>query len=499
MDTKPIPDSPVSAHDESPSGFMGRTRRPRRAANHLRDRFTSSLPAKLLLLTILFVMIAEVLIFVPSVANQRRNYLMDKLTAAQIASLALEAADQGELPPRLRYELLNTAGVHAVSLKRDNMRQLVLQMTPERAINAVYDLRDPNFVTLIMDGIYVFFAPKGRFIRVLGTPEMGAGDEIDVVIDEAPLKAAMWAYAQNIFWLSLIISVFTAGLVFLALNTLLVRPMMRITRNIVHYRDNPEDASRIIMPSGRQDEIGVAERELAAMQSQLSAFLKERSRLAALGLAVSKINHDLRNMLSSAQLVSDRLATVPDPTVQRFAPRLIRALDRAITLCIDTLAYGRSEEAPPRRSQFPLLPLVREVAESLGLEDRPDVALSLHVHPALEVWADRDQLFRVLSNLARNAIEAMLEAGDGVDHPRLSIEAYRDDGKTAIRIADNGPGVPPAIRPNLFKAFYTSSRAYGTGLGLAISAELVQAHRGSLILEETERGASFLLILPDGA
>lgn len=467
-----------------------------RLANGLARAYT--LPAKLLLLTLLFVMIAEVLIFVPSVANYRVNWLNERLMAAQIASLAIEAADGGELPPRLRSELLNTAGVHAVSLKRDNFRQLVLAMATDKPVSAVYDLRQGSWASQIRDSFYVFFAPPGRFIRVLGVPEMGAGDEIDIVIDERPLRAAMWKYAQNIFWLSLIISVFTAGLVYLALNALLVRPMMRLTWNIVHYREDPEDPSRVIEPSLRRDEIGVAERELAAMQTQLSAFLKEKNRLAMLGLAVSKINHDLRNMLSSAQLVSDRLASVSDPTVQRFAPRLIRALDRAIALCMDTLTYGRSEEALPRKVTFRLRPLIDEVAESLDLQERGEVRFTVDVHPELNVHADRDQLFRVLSNIARNAVQAVTEPGDRPDIPAMKMAAYRDGDRTLIRIEDNGPGVPAHMRQNLFKAFQTSSRKFGTGLGLAISAELVQAHGGHIELEDTPGGASFLIVLPDG-
>lgn len=491
----PALDDKVSADDSALTRHFAPEAYPC-ARRSLSARLPIGLPGKLLLLTILFVMVAEVLIFLPSVANHRRSWLMDRLTAAQIASLSLEAAQASDLPERLRRELLSTAGVIAVSLKRDDMRRLVLQMTPDRPIDAVYDMRDPSFLSLIADGLEVFFTPSGRYIRILGTPDMGAGNEIDVVIDETPLKAAIWSYAKNIFWLSLVISIFTAALVYLTLHALLVRPMMRITSNIVRYRENPEDLSRIIQPCNRHDEIGVAERELAAMQAQLSSFLTERSRLAALGLAVSKINHDLRNMLASAQIVSDRLATVPDPTVQRFAPRLIRALDRAITLCVEILAYGRSSEPPPKKTRFPLLPLVEEVAESLGVEDRADIRLSVMVPPEIEVWADRDQLFRVLSNIGRNAIEALSEQRHRAEPPLLRIEAREAAGETLIRLSDNGPGVPPAVRAGLFKAFHASSKRNGTGLGLAIAAELVHAHGGRIVLDDTESGAAFLVALP---
>jgi signal transduction histidine kinase len=458
--------------------------------------FSLGLPAKLLLLTVAFVMLAEIFIFVPSVASYRRNWLMQRVVAAKIASLALEASDGAELPERLRQELLMTAGVHAVSLKRTDFRRLVLGMPNETAISDVYDLRSQNFFELMRDGVNAFTAAPGRLIRVIGSPDMMPGDEIDTVIDETPLRAALWDFAGNIFWLSLLISIITAALVYFALTALLVRPMMRITRNMVLYRENPEDNCRVIAPSGRKDEIGVAEEELAALQSQLSGLLREKARLANVGLAVSKINHDLRNVLSSAQLISDRLATVADPTVQRFVPRLIRALDRAITLCANTIKYGRSEEAPPERTRFPLRPLLAEVNQSLGIEELKGVRVTISVQPGLTLFADPDQIFRVLSNLIRNALEALREAEPPLEDPAIEVSARQEGQIVFIKVSDNGPGLPASVRPHLFKAFQTSAKGDGNGLGLVISAELVRAHGGDISLEDTPAGAAFIVRLP---
>ncbi len=457
----------------------------------------TSLPAKLLLLTIAFVMLAEVFIFVPSIANFRRNWLMERVMAAKIASLALEASGGAEVPERLRHELLRTAGVHAVSVKRPEMRRLVLGMPDEAEIVDIYDLRTENFVQLISDALQALAAPPGRLIRVIAAPDSAApSEEFDVAIDETPLRAAMWRYARNIFWLSIVISIITAALVYFALTGLLVRPMMRITRNIVAYRENPEDTSRIITPSGRHDEVGVAEKELATLQMQLSGLLREKARLASVGLAVSKINHDLRNILSSAQLVSDRLATVADPTVQRFVPRLIRALDRAILLCSNTIKYGRSEEAPPKRTRVPLRALLTEVNESLGVEEVCGVRMTISVPQTINLFADRDQIFRVLANLIRNALEALRQADPPVTDPKIEVTA-RQDGETAlIQVSDNGPGVQANLRENLFKAFQTSSKSDGNGLGLVIAAELVRAHGGDIRLEDATSGASFVVTLP---
>jgi signal transduction histidine kinase len=459
--------------------------------------FVLGLPAKLLLLTIAFVMLAEVFIFVPSVANFRRHWLMQRVVAAKIASLALEASGGAELPERLRQELLMTAGVHAVSLKRADFRRLVLGMPDETAISDVYDLRPRNFLRSMLNSLGAFTAPPGRLVRLIGSPDMmPGGDEIDVVVDETPLRAALWEFAGNIFWLSLLISVITAALVYFALTALLVRPMMRITRNMVLYRQNPEDATLIIAHSGRSDEIGVAERELATLQTELSGLIREKARLASVGLAVSKINHDLRNLLSSAQLVSDRLATVADPTVQRFVPRLIRALDRAITLCTNTIKYGRTEEPAPRRTRVPLRPLLTEINESLGIEELNGVRVTISVPPGLDLLADRDQIFRVLGNLVRNALEALREASPPPKSPAIDITARQEGPEAIIRVSDNGPGIPPNVRPNLFKAFQTSAKSDGNGLGLVISAELVRAHGGDIGLEDTASGAAFIIRLP---
>lgn len=491
LDTK-LPQNP-----EHPGQLRPKHTRPPRQPFGGVWSIATSLPAKLLFLTIAFVMLAEVLIFVPSVANFRRNWLMERVMAAKIASLALEASGGAEVPERLRQELLRTAGVHAVSVKRPELRRLVLGMPDEAEIADVYDLRTETFLQLIPDALQALAAPPGRLIRVIATPDAKApSEEFDVAIDETPLRAAMWRYARNIFWLSIIISIITAALVYLALTGLLVRPMMRITRNIVAYRENPEDTSRIITPSGRHDEVGVAEKELATLQMQLSGLLREKARLANVGLAVSKINHDLRNILSSAQLVSDRLAMVADPTVQRFVPRLIRALDRAILLCANTIKYGRSEEAPPKRTRVPLRALLTEVNESLGVEEVSGVRMTISVPQTINLFADRDQIFRVLANLIRNALEALRQADPPVNDPKIEVTARQDGEAALIQVSDNGPGVPANLRENLFKAFQTSSKSDGNGLGLVIAAELVRAHGGDIRLEDAASGASFMVTLP---
>jgi signal transduction histidine kinase len=468
----------------------------------------TGLSAKLLLLTILFVMLAEVLIFVPSIANFRINWLSDRLVAAKLAALAADAVPDGIVPEPLRLELLLTAQVRSVAWKRGNERRLVLPPEAPLQVDASYDFRASAHAAgpfnefalrlrLIWEALAVFFDKKTQVILVLGEPGMRGGDFIEIVLPEAPLKAAMIRYGLNVFGLSVIISIITAALVYFALNSLLVKPMMRITHNMLAFSRNPEDASRIIEPTERTDEIGTAERELANMQLELTQMLQQKNRLAALGLAVSKINHDLRNMLASAQLISDRLAHLPDPAVQRFAPKLIASLDRAIDLCNTTLRFGRAEEAPPRRELIELRGLVEEVGDGLGLPRDGVIEWEIAIARALRVDADRDQLFRVLSNLCRNAVQAIEQQEGANAQGRICVAAARRGNRVEIDVTDNGPGVPPKARAHLFQAFQGAARKGGTGLGLAVALELITAHGGTIHLRDTQTGATFIIEIPD--
>jgi len=459
------------------------------------------LSGKLLILTIVFVMLAEVLIFVPSVANFRAGWLTERLAQAQVAAIAAEAAPNGMLPPQLRDELLTALHMKAVSLKRNDQRRMIVVGDMPTVVDSVYDLGANSRLKLISDAMVTLLVPAGRTIRVIGPRAVdGTDNYVDIVISETPLKTAMLKFSLNILALSIVISVITAALVYLALNSLFVRPMQRITHNMLRFSERPEDLSRIIAPSKRFDEIGTAERELAHMQHELAQMLQQKSRLAALGLAVSKISHDLRNMLASAQLLSDRLGELPDPTVQRLAPKLIGSLDRAIKLCADTLRFGRAEEAAPVRHHFALASLVADVSENLGLPRDGVVAMRIEIDPAVKVDADRDQLHRVLSNMVRNSVQALesqIEGDPAVAPREVSISGWRDANVVVIEVADDGPGVPQYAREHLFEAFQGSTRKGGSGLGLAISAELIRAHGGELILLDSTQGATFRIILPD--
>ncbi|MGE5166611.1 MAG: ATP-binding protein [Sphingobacteriales bacterium] len=458
------------------------------------------LSGKLLLLTILFVMVAEVLIYVPSIANFRLNWLNDRLAAAHTAALVLDAAPSGMVPESLANQILKSIGAHAVAMKMGNQRRLLAASNMPTSIAQDIDMRQISWWRSIVDAFEALLTCKpGDDIRVVGAAPMG-GDFLEIILDEAPMCKAMWTFSVNILLLSLAISCITAMLVFFALHYLLVRPMWRITRNMIDFRANPENPSRIIVESGRSDEIGTAEEELGAMQRELASMLHQQSRLAALGLAVSKINHDLRNLLASAQIFSDQLSTSPDPKVQRFAPKLMRALERAIAFCQSTLSYGGAQEPPPERKTIEVEPLIEEVHEALGLGLDVPIRWIVAVERGLTMEADHDQLFRVLVNIARNAVQA-LEARGTRDPARdqIRITGRREGSVVVIELSDTGSGVPAKARAHMFQAFQGSARAGGTGLGLAIAAELVRAHGGEIRLVPGTIGATFSITIPDRA
>lgn len=451
--------------------------------------FAFGLSARLLLLTIGFVMLAEVLIYTPSIGRFRAVYLEERLAAGHLAILALEATPDHMVSQELTIELLKHVEAFTVALTKPGAGKLMLMDMPPKHLDASFDLRGAGFFVLIRDAFAALLAKPGRVIRVVGVSSKDPNILVEVVLNEGPMRDEMFAFSQRILALSLVISLFTAALVFLSLHWMMVRPMRHITASMSAFRKDPEDASRVVRPSNRRDEIGFAEHELAAMQEGLRASLQQKTRLAALGVAVTKINHDLRNILATARLVSDRLDLSDDPEVKRVTPTLMSAIDRAVNLCAQTLSFTR--EGPPalELTRFDLRALVADVGTALPETVNGQPVWNSLLQGGLEVEADREHLFRVLSNLGQNAIEAGAS--------RVEVSAEQMDGRVRVTVSDNGPGLPPRAHQQLFQPFTGSARPGGTGLGLAIARDLVRAHGGEIRLEHsTADGTSFQIELP---
>lgn len=443
-----------------------------------------SLSARLLVFTILFVMLAEVLLFVPSLARYRESFLQDRLSRANLAIHAIDATPDGVVSDALTRQLLEEVGVQAISVRRGDMRLSLIADQPPM-VDASFDLREATTLSLIMDALEVYFSENRRVIRVIGAVESHEVPEIAITINEKPVAEALTNFAWRIFWLSIAISIVTAGLLFFVLQWMLIRPMRRITQAMITFRDDPEDGSRVLRSSLRQDEIGIAERELATMQESLRQALQQKEHLAALGGAVAKINHDLKGILSRAILVFDNLEESQDPEVRKIAPTLISSIDRAVALCSETLSYVGTEQPKIQWEVFAITDIISELTEQ-----SPDTTqITSTVPHGFRIEADKTQMFRVLSNLVNNAIEA------GSSEVQFSADVQ--DQRLTLSVGDNGPGMPPRAQENLFKPFKGSTKPNGAGLGLASSRELIRAHGGELSLTETSgEGTVFTLHLP---
>ncbi|GFE48659.1 ATPase [Roseobacter cerasinus] len=455
----------------------------------------NSLSGRLIVLTIIFVMIAEILIFVPSIARFREDYMMNRLERAQIASLALLADDM--IDRELEAELLENAGVFNVVLRRDQVRQLMLASDLPQPISQTYDMRDNSAILLIRDALTRFVSPENEVIRVIGAPVRDAGLLIEITMETAPLRMAMIDYGIRILILSAVISIVTASLLFVAMRALLLKPIKAVVGHMQNYAAAPEDARRIITPSAGVTELREAEEALQTLETDLTQALRQKDRLAQLGSAVSKVSHDLRNILTTAQLFTDRIEMSEDPAVKRMAPKLVGSITRAVHLCESTLAFGKAEEPSPTLTVLPLADLVEEVIESERLAiGEADVSFACAVPFAMTVRADPEQLYRVLANLLRNARQALIAAARPGE---ISVGGREDDSAWWIEVTDTGPGLPPKAQEHLFTPFQGGARKGGTGLGLAISAELIRGHGGTLQLASTgPEGTRFLICLPKG-
>lgn len=453
----------------------------------------NTLSGRFLILTMVFVMAAEIMIFVPSVARFREDYLLLRLERAQIASLALEADDM--ISAELEAELLTNAGVFNVVLRRDEVRRLALSSPMPGPVGTTYDMRDAGAWMLIRDAMMVMFERSNPIIRVIGQPIQDGGLLIEVTMEQGPLRSAMLDYGLNILLLSAVISVITASLLFFAVRVFLVKPIRSVVDHMQSYAEAPEDARRIIEPQAGVIELRAAEEALQTLQNQLTASLKQRERLAQLGEGVAKVSHDLRNILTSAQLFTDRIEASEDPAVRRLAPKLVNSITRAVHLCENTLAFGKADEPPPKLTRVRLSEVVYEVFDSERLSAGDyDLSLSGDVPADLMLRADSEQLYRVISNIVRNARQAIMASGKPGE---ICISASEDPESWWVHLRDTGPGLPPKAQEHLFQAFQGGTTKGGTGLGLAIASELVRGHGGTLELRSTgETGTEFAICLP---
>jgi signal transduction histidine kinase len=457
------------------------------------------LAGRMLVVTIGFALLAMGLFYVARLAAFRETWLHNKMTSAETAFEAFGADAPDPLSPDLARRVLESVGVKAIAVSTPTGRRTLCDSAAPPNPSVTVDLGRETFYDSIGAAFKTLLAGPGAVIAVTDTT---SPTNVKVTLDETPLVQALWRVSNTFLNIALLIATVVASVLWAALWIMVLRPMRRLTSNIIAFGERPQDASRVIAPSGRSDEIGRAETALAAMEDSLAHELAQRKRLAELGMAVARINHDLRNILSAAQLISDRLAAIPDPQAQRLAPRLVATLDRAIKFCQATLTYGAGRDQPPERQIFDLNKMVQEVVETARAEYGEAVDYHVDIPPRFEAYADASHILRVLENLSRNAAQALMAKGAAAGRPKaIRFAAIRTDGVALIEISDTGRGFLPEQKDRIFEPFHNSTSEAGTGLGLSIAADLVNRNGGSIELAPPKAddfycGARFLIKLP---
>ncbi|WP_420430973.1 ATP-binding protein [Hyphobacterium sp.] len=471
------------------------TQRLRQAAVDACRAVFESLPGRLLLFTLAFVMLAQLLIFLPLAAQFRTNWLSDQAETAFIAALAADVARGGTLGDMEVSELLEASDAVAVARVTEGRNELVLYGGPIDAPLVEADLRNEDWLFRISAAARTFAITEERYIRIIANPQARPEDIIDVIVPEPALREDLIAYSAGLFQLSFFIAVVTGALLYVTLLYAFVRPMRRLAAAMARFQKDPLDPRRGIVPENRRDEIGQAQRALAEMQEDVRSALKQRERLAALGAAVSKINHDLRNVLASAQLVSDRLVSFEDERVRKMGARMVRAVGRGIRLTEATLQYGKAEESPPQTMRLNVrVALDEAAADAMATESGGEGKWTNEIADELSIEADPDHVHRIFLNLFRNALQAMTASACEI---RMAVRGSVAGGFVAIEVEDGGPGLPPRAQDHLFQPFTSSTRREGTGLGLSTARELARAHGGDIVMVRTgPSGTVFSVTLP---
>jgi signal transduction histidine kinase len=459
----------------------------------------TGLAVRVLAVTVSFVLLAMGLFYVTRLTAYRETWLHSKVAGARAGVEAFNA--DGPIPPSgdLAMRMLNADSLKSISLATPTGRRDLVLPGPQPVPDQTTTPDDASYLEQIEATFHTLLSPPGTIVRIATPPTEPI---FDVTLDETPLIDALWRVSRNFVTISLTIAAVVTCVLWAALWRMVLQPVRRLTSNIIAFGESPHDSTRVIEQSGRRDEVGRAERALAAMELSLAHELAQGKRLAELGMAVARINHDLRNMLAAAQLISDRLATIPDPLAQRLAPRLVATLDRAIQFCQSTLTFGAGRELPPSRRRFDLSELIRQVVEAAEAEAEIAIDYAIDIPPRFQVYADPDHILRVLENLSRNAAQALAVKGAQGGRPKaIRFAAIRTEGLALIEISDTGPGFPADQNDRIFEPFHKSTSEFGAGLGLAIAADLVTRNGGAIALAPSKAddfycGARFLIKLP---
>ncbi|WP_297372310.1 HAMP domain-containing sensor histidine kinase [Acidocella sp.] len=449
------------------------------------ELFGDSLSGRVLWFTVSVILLMELVVITPGLGIERHSWLAERITHAYLVTYAVQSDTGAQIPPP--QTLLALTDTEQITLLRPGFPPLIIgQPGPPLVSDGETSIDGETLAYSTWRAVVRLVGGGGVTPTIIAAAPDDSGAVLKLVVNGAALTAHLRAYALHTLIVTIIVALITGLLVYSVLDRLLVRPMRIITSSIRNFREAPEQANQsdlAWLATRPEDDISSAARELKTMQDELRTALWRNARLAAVGTSVAKLAHDLRNILSTAVMVADRLQSIPDPAVQRATRTLIPAVDRAAQLVTRTVEFAREGPPPITRTAVTLAELIDE---AILVVQPYEAAVHIEnlVPTSLVLPLDRAQIFRVLVNLLRNAVDAGAH--------NIAISTIIQGGLTRMRVADDGPGLPLRVLDNLFKPFTGTSRHGGTGLGLAIARDIIRAHGGELTLEQTSpRGTIF--------
>ena len=459
------------------------------------ERPLTGLSARALLLTVVFVLMAEAVLFLPSMGRWLEQELNDRLSDGHLAIRTLEVLPSAMPTDALTDELLDHVDADLVAFRAPGQPKLALFRDPTLRADRSLDLRKTNIIELSVVALRLMLDHRpDAVLRVVGLSPADPQAEIELLLDQDRICLNLRSYALRIALLSVFIGLVTGFLLYLTLRWLIVRPMLRLTGAVQRFSEDPETVHDPLEGANRQDEIGYAFRQLEAMQNTMRATLAQNRRLASLGTGVAKISHDLRNLLTTSLLITERMQVSEDERVAKAAPRLAESIERAATLTHTIVQHARDGLPPLAVEPVVLKPFFGGVIDRVRQRWGPEgkVVSLIEDYQTGSSRLDPLQIERVLNNLLDNSFEAGAS--------QVDLTACATDDSLIITVSDDGAGVPDAAVPHLFDAFKGSTKRGGTGLGLHNAAEIMHAHKGRLALIHTgqdgEHPTTFRLELP---
>ncbi len=455
-----------------------------------------SLSGKLLLITICVILLAQLLILVPAAARFRENWLRQHVQMAETSAMLLHVITPDDLSAKEWVRIFDTLNIYDIT-RTINGRETYIALNenvPNLPISEENIVPNTTFGD-VLDMARSFYYRGQRILKLHNNKSVLSGT-IEITIHEKPLFNALVGYVREVLLSTILLSLGVGVVLYSVLRHIFVKPLRLLALDMRRFRSAPESYIAPLHRKPRFDEIGALAHNFEELQLEISEALKRKAHLATLGLAVAKISHDLRNILTAAQLMSDRLFLQMDEKTRDYLTRLVQTIDRAAELCQSTLMYGKLSAVEIHKTNIALAPLVAEVAGGLDLSVSK-IALKTDIPEGFMINADGEYMFRIILNLLRNSKQALQEQDPDPPNPApaITLAALNSQNGVEIHVRDNGTGIPSSLQANLFMPFQSSSHA-GTGLGLAIVHELVEAHGGSIVYDNGEAGAHFIISLP---